>query len=100
MAAKLRKNTQTHKHTSFRNGLAWFEDGGIPITYTHPRDVHSERSSRPGQGDNTRSVKISRLLQTTGLVYIQDDEDEVRGSEERQSQIIFRMCFLLHMCVK
>jgi hypothetical protein len=31
---------------------------------------------------------------------MQGDEDEVRGSKERQSQIISRMCFLLHMCVK
>ncbi len=48
----------------------WFEDGGMPIAYTHPRGVHSDHSSRPGQGDNTRSVKLSLLLQTARLVYM------------------------------
>ena len=74
-------NTQTHKHTVFRNGLGWFEDAGMSIAYTHPRGVHSEHSSRPEQGDNARSVKLSLLLQTARLVYMQGDEDEVRGSK-------------------
>jgi hypothetical protein len=74
-------NTHTHKRTAFRNGLGWFENGGMPIAYTQPRGVHSEHSSRPEHGDHARSVKLSLLLQTARLVYMQGDEDEVRGSK-------------------
>ena len=71
----------------------------MPLPYTHMRGVHAEHSSRPGQGDSARSVKLKLLLQTARLVYMQGDEDEVGGSNERQSQISSRICFLLHMRV-
>jgi hypothetical protein len=78
---------KTHKHTAFRNGLGWFEDGGMPIAYTHPRGEHAEHSSRPGQGDSARSVKLKLLLQAARLVYMQGDEDEVRGSNSGRDRV-------------
>jgi hypothetical protein len=94
VAAKLEKNTQTHKHTAFRNGLGWFEDGGMPIAYTHPLGVHPEHSSSPGQGDNASSVKLNLLFQTARLVYMQGDEDEVRVSNSEETESDNLSCML------